>query len=346
MSVEEITEFIKNTDGKLNFVWIFLYLKKLIWKRPDFYFPFDQNMKLICRQENKKHQVSRSHSTNQGSDCIPIGSRHTSKHNKSNQDNIKQPTKQIVTLHKRSMNDLLLETGVYVAALKPTADTKSYVDIGDRILSINGVRLANKSYKEVVELIRQIKKNFSLAILKSSRNLKKIDLVAENSDCSYVEDVPLAHANCFDDDLFLMSNNGTYGDVDTDDRFDNDSLMCNTKSRQHAPTAPNYSGNKKYFRNDHRSTHSSILSTSNNINDRMGRKSTNSYNRNIDDDTSNNDTFDLTTLSNVQENVRRVTRNQHKMTSARYERHDVIRQKHQQSDETDHRDLFLGLYCY
>ena len=69
------------------------------------------------------------------------------------------------------MNDLLLETGVYVAALKPNSEANECLDIGDRIISINGVKLSNKSLIETIQLIRELhakKDDFNLIVLKTS----------------------------------------------------------------------------------------------------------------------------------------------------------------------------------
>ena len=77
----------------------------------------------------------------------------------------------LISIHKTNMNDLLLETGVYVAALKPNSEANECLDIGDRIISINGIKLANKSLIEIIQLIRELhakKDDFNLIVLKTS----------------------------------------------------------------------------------------------------------------------------------------------------------------------------------
>ncbi len=79
----------------------------------------------------------------------------------------------LVSIKKSSLNDLLLETGVYISATKTqTVDGRcdanlsaAMLAIGDRILSINGVSLTNKNLYEVMELVDQCK-SFNLVIQK------------------------------------------------------------------------------------------------------------------------------------------------------------------------------------
>jgi membrane-associated protease RseP (regulator of RpoE activity) len=77
----------------------------------------------------------------------------------------------LISIHKTNMNDLLIETGVYVAALKPNTEANECLDIGDRIISINGIKLSNKSLIEIIHLIRELhakKEDFNLVVLKTS----------------------------------------------------------------------------------------------------------------------------------------------------------------------------------
>ena len=85
----------------------------------------------------------------------------------------------LVSIKKSSLNDLLLETGVYISATKQPIDSskqtnktpggetnnKNVLSIGDRILSINGISLTNKTLYEIMELVNQCK-NFNLVIQK------------------------------------------------------------------------------------------------------------------------------------------------------------------------------------
>jgi hypothetical protein len=240
-----------------------------------------------------------------------------------------QPVKQIITLQKKTMNDMLLETGVYVAALKPNTNTRNYVAIGDRILSINGVRLANKAYDEVVEIIRKVKQDFSLAILKSSDNIKAVNCV--DSERSFADNKPMtAYETYIDDDPLAMSVDESYDG--SDNRFEYDSLnrTANSPAKQSSKT------DKKY-QLERLSAESSVLSYN-----RASRITETPFYRHIDEeDGSHTDTFDCNSVRKPKSRTDRC--NQHKMTSKRYERHEVIRRRHLQTPDKSPKEQFLGL---
>jgi hypothetical protein len=77
-------------------------------------------------------------------------------------------SEQLITVHKNTMSDLMLETGAYVSALKPNSEANDCLDIGDRIISVNGYKLANKSYNEIVTLIKDQPDDFNLIVLKKT----------------------------------------------------------------------------------------------------------------------------------------------------------------------------------
>lgn len=83
-----------------------------------------------------------------------------------------------ISIKKSSLNDLLLETGVYISASTKqvnsnisdgskgqAADSRNSLVIGDRILSINGISLTNKNLYEIMDLVNQCK-SFNLVIQK------------------------------------------------------------------------------------------------------------------------------------------------------------------------------------
>lgn len=77
-------------------------------------------------------------------------------------------SEQLISVHKNTMSDLMIETGVYVSALKPNSEANDCLDIGDRIISVNGYKLANKSYNEIVTLIKDQPNDFNLIVLKKT----------------------------------------------------------------------------------------------------------------------------------------------------------------------------------
>lgn len=75
----------------------------------------------------------------------------------------------LLTIHKTTMDDLLLETGVYVSMLKPDSEANDCLDIGDRILSLNGKNLTNRTLNDTLALVRDLSdtcKDFNLVVVK------------------------------------------------------------------------------------------------------------------------------------------------------------------------------------
>lgn len=97
----------------------------------------------------------------------------------------------LVSIKKSSLNDLLLETGVYISATKTQSvdrcenneNNGQMFTIGDRILSINGISLTNKNLYEVMELVNQCK-SFNLVIQKVTSQVLNHNGVMCNSASS------------------------------------------------------------------------------------------------------------------------------------------------------------------
>ena len=115
----------------------------------------------------------------------PMGNgKRTSAQRQTNQQNDKNNF-DCISIKKSSLNDLLLETGVYISATTKQINSisehssgsrshyQNMLAIGDRILSINGISLTNKNLYEIMDLVNQCK-SFNLVIQKitpASQNL-------------------------------------------------------------------------------------------------------------------------------------------------------------------------------
>ena len=77
---------------------------------------------------------------------------------------------ELVSINKSSINDLLLETGVYVSNI--VKKKHAQLSVGDRILSINGHSLTNKTLYEIMDLIENVSQ-FKLVIRKQPKKIQK-----------------------------------------------------------------------------------------------------------------------------------------------------------------------------
>jgi hypothetical protein len=73
---------------------------------------------------------------------------------------------ELVSINKSSISDLLLETGVYVSNI--VKKKHAQLSVGDRILSINGHSLTNKTLYEIMDLIENVSQ-FKLVIRKQQQ---------------------------------------------------------------------------------------------------------------------------------------------------------------------------------
>ena len=119
----------------------------------------------------------------------------------------------LISISMDSISDLLLETGIFVAGLKnnnnnnnnnnKSKQSQTSLSIGDRIVSINGVSLANKSLSNLSAKFFQNLSRFNLLVQKmavqkssSSLNLTSPSRANKNYFLTYEKDQPLsAHSS-------------------------------------------------------------------------------------------------------------------------------------------------------
>ncbi len=160
----------------------------------------EPGFKVLHDSSCREHQDTSNFSKNMKESAIKkmLLDASISKHYQQNRNNSMGRTSDknnfdLVSIKKSSLNDLLLETGVYISATKTqTMDGRSDINqstamlaIGDRILSINGISLTNKNLYEVMELVDQCK-NFNLVIQKITSAVKLTQSSSDNNNMSAI----------------------------------------------------------------------------------------------------------------------------------------------------------------
>lgn len=82
--------------------------------------------------------------------------------------NSDEDTLDLISINKSSLNDLLLETGVYVSNI--VRKNNAELSVGDRILSVNGHSLTNKTLYEIMDLVNHETNQFKLVVKKGAKS--------------------------------------------------------------------------------------------------------------------------------------------------------------------------------